>query len=301
MVNAVAGQTMGIRVYPLGSPGPGYSLAYNPGLQLIQGMLPDGNYTVQVESSGEHGSTGMVNFSVHGASVEGSALNLIPNGAITVNLREEFKSSESNFQEDTEENGEGQTPRAWRGFVHVSLTPIEEFAGESGAWSQPVDDSQQHALIIRNVSPGRYHVNVETGIGYAAEVVAGETDLLRQPLVVGLGGSNSPIEVTLRDDGAEVDGTFEGAQPSCFVYFLPVAGNGGQFRETFGGPDGTFRQEQLPPGTYHVLAFDREQEDLASASEETLRKFVSTEQLIEVAPGQKESLSVKVLSGDGSR
>jgi hypothetical protein len=314
VVNAVAGQTMGIRVYPSGSPGPGYSLAYNPGLQLIQGMLPDGNYTVQAETSGEHGSTGMVNLSVHGAPFEGSALNLIPNGAITVNLREEFKSSESNFQENADENEEGQTPRVWRGNVHVLLMPIEEFAGESGAWSQPVDDSQQHALVIQNVHPGRYRVNVQTGTGYAAEVVAGETDLLRQPLVVGLGGSNSPIEVTLRDDGAEVDGTLEDAtktdrgpdqnrddQPSYYVYFLPVTGSAGQFRETFGGPDGSFRQEQLPPGTYHLLAFDREQEDLAGASEETLRKFESTEQLIEVAPGQKESLSLKVISGDESR
>jgi hypothetical protein len=314
VANLVAGQAMSIRVYPLGSPGPGYSLAYNPGLQVIQGMLPDGNYTVQAETSGEHGSTGMVNLSVHGETVEGGALNLIPNSAITVNLREEFKSSESNFQENADENGKGQTPREWRGNVHVSLTPIEEFAGESGAWSQPVDDSQQHALIIQNVHPGRYRVNVQTGAGYAAEVVAGETDLLRQPLVVGLGGSNSPIEVTLRDDGAEVDGTLkdatktdrgpeqdEDAQPSYYVYFLPVTGSGGQFREMFGLPDGSFRQEQLPPGTYHVLAFDREQDDLVGASEETLRKFVSAEQLIEVAPGQKESLSLKVISGDDLR
>ncbi len=314
VVNAVAGQTMGIRVYPLGSPGPGYTLAYNPGLQLIQGMLPDGNYTLQVQASGEPGSTGIFNFSVHGAPFEASSLNLIPNSAITVNLREEFKSSESNFQENAEETGEGQTPRMWRGNVHVLLTPIEEFAGEQGAWSQPVDDSQQHTLIIRNVSPGRYRVNVQTGNGYAAELVAGETDLLRQPLVVGLGGSNFTIEVTLRDDGAEVDGTFEGAtktdrgpeqdedaQPPCYVYFLPVTGSAGQFRETFGGPDGSFRQEQLPPGTYHVLAFDREQENLAGASEEAIRKFESKEQLIEVAPGQKESLSIKVISGDESR
>jgi hypothetical protein len=314
VVNAIAGQTMGIRVYPLGSPGPGYTLAYNPGLQLVQGMLPDGNYTLQVQASGEPGSTGMVNFSVHGAPLEGSALNLIPNGAITVNLREEFKSSESNLQENTEENADGQTPRAWRENVRVWLTPIEEFAVEQVAWAQPVDDSQQHALIIRNVNPGRYRVNIGTGTGYAAEVVEGETDLLRQPLVVGLGGSNFVIEVMLRDDGAEVDGTFEDAtradrgpeqnedaQPSCYVYFLPIAGGTGQFRETFGHPDGSFRQEQLPPGTYHVLAFDREQEDLASASEETLRKFESTEQLIEVAPGQKESLSLKIISGNESR
>jgi hypothetical protein len=277
-------------------------------------MLPDGNYTLQVQASGEPGSTGMFNFSVHGVPFEASSLNLIPNSAITVNLREEFKSSESKFQENAEENGEGQTPRVWRGNVHVLLTPIEEFAGEQGAWSQPVDDSQQHALIIRNVGPGRYRVNVQTGAGYAAEVVAGETDLLRQPLVVGLGGSSSPIEVTLRDDGAEVDGTFEDAtktdrgpdqnedaQPMCYVYFLPFAGSAGQFRETYGVSDGSFRQEQLPPGTYHVLAFDSEQEDLEGASEEAIRKFESKEQLVELAPGQKESLTLKVISGDDLR
>jgi hypothetical protein len=68
---------------------------------LIQGFLPDGNYTVQVRTSGEPGSTGILNFSLSGAPFQSAALNLVPNTMVTVNFKEEFKSGQSVFG-DTE-------------------------------------------------------------------------------------------------------------------------------------------------------------------------------------------------------
>jgi hypothetical protein len=129
-----------------------------------------------------------------------------------------------------------------------------------------------------------------------------------------LGGADSPIEVTLRDDGVEVRGTVEDATKTnrrpdqrqefstqYYVYFVPVGGSTGQFRQTMGGPDGSFTQVQLPPGAYRVLAFDRAQEDLAYANEEALRKFDSKAQVIHVTAGQKERLRLKVIPGSDSQ
>jgi len=41
----------------------------------------------------------------------------------------------------------------------------------------------------------------------------GEVDLQHQPLVVGAGGAAAPIEITMRDDMAEISGTVDGVAP----------------------------------------------------------------------------------------
>src|SRR6267142_3673357 len=316
VVNAVAGQSMNIIVYPLGHPGPGYSLGYNPAEQLIQGLLPDGNYTLQANVQGQPGSTGILNFAVRGAPLEGPPVNLIPNASLTVNVREEFSSGQSVFDEAPEEPAQGTPSSAQlrRINVQVMLMPLEEFGSNEGGISQPVEGSREHSLVIPNVRPGRYRLRVESGVGFAASVLSGGTDLLRQPIVVSMGGSNSPIEVTLRDDGAEVTGTVEDAarmdrrpdqgqavSTQYYVYFVPIGESSGQFRQTIGSPDGTFVQTQLPPGAYRVLALESAQEDLEYANEEALRKFESKGQVIHVSARQKERLRLKVIPGSDSQ
>ncbi len=316
VLNASAGQSMNIIIYPLGHPGAGYSLGYNPADQQILGLLPDGNYTLQANAQGQPGSTGILNFSVHSAPVVGPAVNLIPNASLTVNVREEFSSGQSVFNEDFAGPAQGTLSSAQlrRINLQVLLMPLEDFGSAQGGVSQPIEGVREHALVIPNVSPGRYRLLVEPGIGFAASVLSGGTDLLRLPLVVGMGGSSSTIEVTLRDDGAEVTGTVEDPAKTdrrpgqtfdfstqYHVYFVPVGGGAGQFRQTIGGPEGSFTQMQLPPGDYRVLAFDRPQEDLAYASEEALRRFESKAQVIHLTAGQKERLQLKLILGSDSQ
>jgi hypothetical protein len=129
-----------------------------------------------------------------------------------------------------------------------------------------------------------------------------------------MGASSAPIEVTLRDDGAEVTGTVEDPAKAdrrpgqtfdfstqYHVYFVPVGESAGQFRQAMGGPEGSFTQMQLPPGDYRVLAFDRPQENLPYASEEALRKLEPKAQVIHVTAGQKEHLQLKLIPGSDSQ
>jgi hypothetical protein len=311
VANSEGTQPLVVHVYPLGHPGPGYSLGFNPAEQWIQGMLPDGNYSLQAETQGQPGSTGIENFSVHGAALEGLPLNLIPNPSLTVNVHEEFKAGQSNFVNNSSGPQDGSSNNAsnTQSNVWVMLFPVEEFASARGANSHPLDGAEQHALVVPDVPPGRYRVHVESGVGFAASVLSGGTDLLREPLVVSLGGTNSPIEVTLRDDGPQVTGKVEAAATTdrnsaqsdlgllqYHIYFLPIAGGSGQFRETIAAPDGSFSQPQLPPGNYQVLAFDSPHEELFSMSEESLRKFETRAQIIHAVPGQTEQLRLKVIS-----
>jgi hypothetical protein len=300
--NASAEQAITLRIYPLGHPGPGYSLGYNSAEQLIQGSLPDGNYTVEADARGPSGATGFLNFSVRGGRSEGSALTLIPNTSLTATVKEEFNSGQaaSAVMNVAPRDGASTFAPQRRIDVQVTLMPIGEFGSGEAAVSQPVENSQDNALAIPNVRPGRYRVHVVTPIGFAASIVSGGTDLLHQPLVVGLGGSSSPIEITVRDDGAEVDGQAAEAT-ECYVYFLPVAEDSGQFREANTTREGSFSLAQLPPGTYRVLAFDSPQNDLAYADAEAKRRLESKGQVIHVDAGQKEHLRLKIIPGGDSQ
>ncbi len=65
---------MQVTVYPMGHWGPGWALGYNPMERTIAGLLPDGNYTVELEAfAGTTGSTGITNFAVKGEPLEGAA------------------------------------------------------------------------------------------------------------------------------------------------------------------------------------------------------------------------------------
>ena len=101
-------------------------------------------------------------------------------------------------------------------YLGVTLVPGEEFGSTPAVSLRPPTGPEDESLVIENVQPGRYRVSVNTSIGYASSITSGGTDLLRQSLVVGLGGATPPIEITVRDDGAEVEGTLERVGTSRF-------------------------------------------------------------------------------------
>jgi hypothetical protein len=69
--NIPAGQVLQLMVYPLGHHSPGWSLGYNPREETIEGILPDGNYTVEASTPGEKEMSGTLNFSVRGGLWKG--------------------------------------------------------------------------------------------------------------------------------------------------------------------------------------------------------------------------------------
>src|SRR5215469_695964 len=313
VANAPPGMSIGISVSPLASQGPGYSLGYNVAEQLIQGALPEGTYLVRGTTYGRDAMTGVSTLTVKGSSVGGPVMTMLPNVSIPVTVQEEFQNPESSAQGSmpvgSMRSSSGNERR--RNYLNVSLMPLEEFGSTPGASLRPPkgpdDDSP---LVIEDVQPGRYRVLVNTTIGFASSITSGGTNLLRQPLVVGDGGAAAPIEITMRDDGAEVEGTIEktpasGGDKTGFkppgasqgnVYFLPTDDSGGQFRVAWLSVDGTFQLHQLPPGVYRVFAFDRQQPDLEYASEEAMAKYEPKSQVIRVVAGQKVRLQLPLIA-----
>ena len=313
VANAPVGLSIGISVWPLASHSPGYSLSYNAGEQLIFGALPDGTYLIQATAYGPNGMTGVSTLTVKGSAAEGPAVMMLPNSSIPVRVQEELQHTAIQAQGPMPVDSMGSSSGNERrpNYLNVSLIGLEAFGSTPGASSRPPkgpdDDSP---LVIENVPPGRYRVLVNSAIGFASSITSGGTNLLRQPLVVGEGGATAPIEITVRDDGAEIEGEVErtpgtgrgttgfkspgGSQGN--VYFIPLADSTGQFRTAWVSPDGTFQLRQLPPGDYQTLAFDRQRPDLEYASEEAMGKYESKSQFIRVVAGQKLRLQLPLIT-----
>ena len=324
IANTPEGAPAGVEVFAGGRGGPGYVLGYNPQTQKIQGMLPDGSYTVSVSSFGQSSATGTVDIGVKGAAATGYTVTMVPNASISVNVTEEFTSAETRGDVTQIESFAGNQGRRGR-YIQVSLEPADEIGQGQGASLRQPSGPEDESLVLENVRPGRYWVRVDSGRGFAASIKCGETDLLRHPLVVGAGGSSDPIDLTMRDDGAQVNGIIEimstvagaslnsgaitsariynlpqfnpAAQTQPHVYLIPSQDSTGQFREVWVSPDGNFSSQQVPPGDYQVLAFDRPQPELEYRNEEAMRKYHSQEKNIRLVAGQKEELRLHMISG----
>lgn len=300
-----------IQVWPQGNEGPGYSLGYDFRDGSIQGMLPNGTYTLEVSTYGPNAMSGGSNITVAGAALTGPVVTLVPASSIAVSVREQFQRTPAASTVTVgDASGQMFTASARRpNYLQVTLMP-EGFGQKQDVSLRPPLGPEDDSLVLENVAPGRYHVRVDTSIGFVSSTTSGETDLQRHLLVVGPGAAPPQIEVTVRDDGAEVQGTIEGikndedrgaefftpGQAQANVYFVPMSGSGGQLKEAWVSVGGKFQAEQLPPGTYRVLAFDRQQQDLEYASDEAMRQFDSKAQVISVVPGQKVQLRLSLIT-----
>jgi len=243
------------------------------------------------------------------------AITLLASVSIRVKVREEFQHGPTSGQAFVSNEGLNQVlaPPLAR-YLSVRLLPSGEFGYEGfesfGGPPSSEKAMEDRSLLIENVQPGRYRLKVTSAVGYIASLTSDEKDLRNKLLEVGPGGSVAPIEVTIRDDGAEAEGTVQRAKPGTpqhngakvsgllpsHVYFIPVRDSTGQFRTAWASLDGRFQLQQLPPGDYRVLAFDHVREDLEYASDEVLRLYDSQSQMIHVDPGQKEHLQLLLVT-----
>jgi len=212
-------------------------------------------------------------------------------------------------------------------YVSAMLVPVGAFGSAQDVGLSPPAGPDDISLHFDNVPPGRYRVLVMVNAGYVSSAVSGSTDLVHNPLVVDGGSVPQPIEITVRDDGAEVRGHVDGltevalqgsagnrgTRASSFiypsnvvhrwgsrqpvVYFIPEPrGSSGQFTRIFIQPGGEFRWSQMAPGSYRALAFEHQQDGLEFATEEQLRDYDGTAQRIELAAGDKQALKLAITS-----
>jgi hypothetical protein len=129
----------------------------------------------------------------------------------------------------------------------------------------------------------------------------GSIDLLHQPFTVGP-GSSAPIEITMRDDGAELEGSISaltGQNPSsvsgprAWVYCVPLPESAGEFQQLPLSEEGKFHVETMPPGDYRILAFGGPQPNLPYRDPEAMKEYESKGQVVHLSAGQKTTVQLQ--------
>jgi len=295
-----------VEVFLQGRPGPGYSLGYDAAEQVVRGNLPDGNYTVKLTVQGETGSSGSMNFSVRGGPVEGSVVSLYPNVTLSVNITTEF-GADATAEGGTAAQGRNET-NGPREHVSITLQPVEQFGQGPIVMARQEPGQSDSGMTLKNVAAGSYWLQVSTNNCYAAAATWGGGDVLHRPITIGTSGGGMPIELTLRNDGAEISGNLQLPEapssprskegivlaPPMFVYIVPVGEIGRQVNRAQIYENGAFAAKQIAPGTYRLLAFDHfrpELLELGLANSELMRKYETKGVVVELSPKQTMRLS----------
>ena len=288
--------------------GPGYSLGYNRARGAIEGSLPNGKYLVEASSFRQNSMNGSVNLAVAGTPAEGPNMVLARNNSIRVNVKEEFASTDSTAHGTIMTGGRSFAMPKLRLDLDLRVDPVEEDFEQrrGGGQLRPPAGPNDDSMVLEELVPGRYWLRPYANRGYVASATMGGTDLLREPLVV-VPGANTPIDITLRDDTAELEGALLGApstqpasgrwSPPGFIYCIPLPESPGRFLEISAFPDGSFNYQTVTPGVYHVIAFSSEQRDLPYRDAEAMKVYEAKGQVVHFAAGQKVTLQLQMTQG----
>ena len=307
---------------------PGLSLTYDNQAHTLHGYLPAGTYTVRLTGAratpvsiiprGPAGGfpiaalTASLTLHVE-APVRTDPVALQPAVEIPVDVRQDFTPS---TESPVPVNASGDASQ--RPFVSITLTSVD-----SASTINPSVMSIRNPdgdIYLANVPEGAYRVRASTGSGYIASITCGGTDLLRDPLVVGPSGLNSPIEVALRNDSASLkitldDGTLPGQAPPdptaqsqlAGVSLIPLDSPQQQalFTAQLIHPPALFPRygslgqfPNLAPGRYLVIAIRTNGQPLVGLeynNPKVLESLLARGTIVTLTPSQKAEVSIPVL------
>lgn len=297
---------MSITVSPQGQRGPGYSLGYNRGKDVIEGQLPNGRYLVEAATFAlDFSASGSVNLTVAGAPAEGPAMVLVRNSSIPVNVKEEFTSQDLAPHMGFVTGGLISSGHGPRLDAQISAESMDDFGSQRRTFLRQPAGASDDSLVL-DLAPGKYWLRVTPFRGYVASASMGGTDLLRELLVV-VPGAATPIEITLRDDTAELSGSLLEVTPTTvdasrsgtpsFLYCIPLVDNPGRLLEFSVSSDGKFDVQGVAPGADRVIAFSRQQRDIPYRDPEAMKAYETKGQVVHFAPGQKVTLQLQIVSG----
>ena len=267
--------------------------------------LPNGSYYAETFGRGEKPLYARVDFTVAGAPVSGITLVPVPVPPIPVEIHEEFTANPAPafgapgvFSRIDGPNGD-QPP------VQISFDPVDQpLSGPMGV-NMRRDPGSTDTFLMAPPRQGAYRLEVQA-FGpqiYAASITSGSSDLLREPLIIGSGGSVQPIQITLRNDAGFLQCTTK-ADPaptadhsairSAPISVVAIPADDAMRRIYFsyaqdaGSPTSPL---PLPPGKYLVLAFEKEREiDLDDAA--AMSRLAAQGQTVTIQPGATLNLQV---------
>jgi hypothetical protein len=216
----------------------------------------------------------------------GVTVGLAPMLTIPVNVR-------------SERTRETPAIQAARNFPAVRGQMIPANQERQPAYIGPMDPKDQSSpLVLRNVMPGSYRVDMSSSFGdsYISSARFGTTDLLNGEVTFTGGASQGAIEVVVRDDAANLTVKVQTGEPISGVSILVVPDRGEpRLSETDAGPNSMGAQVRgLRPGAYMVLAFE-DLGNLEYMNREALEAYFSRGARITLAPNQNATVTPELI------
>ena len=192
----------------------------------------------------------------------------------------------------------GEVSKPGEGYGHHARVALEspEFPHQAQQIVVPPPATESRMPRgFENVVGGTYSVEAwPEGWGYVASIRSGGVDLLKEDLKVGSGTSVAPIEIQLRNDGAELD-------LSAVENGKPIAGRVVVYSEEYPKrstmvmtwPTNVTPAENLAPGTYKVFA-TRGGKEPEFRNPAAMAKYLAHAQTVTLAPEAKLNVQVEV-------
>ncbi len=277
-----AGGAVNVQVLSTGA-NRAFALGYNGRDGKVEGALPNGTYTLLLTGNGGGGGFASVPVHVQGAPVAMAAVTLSPGPRVPVHVHTEFTGSGKDVPFS----------------MNLTLRPDGGVMGGYGNGNLAPGGGEE--FFVENAQPGQYVAQAQPSVGYVAAMRCGGVDLLRGDLVLQAGGTADPIDVTVRDDGANIKGTVtmsDGALPShSFVLLLPTDSSA-HFTQAFAGPDGTFQLANLPPGTYRAFAVQTPMMQIPFRDAEAMRVFDGKGKTFTATAGEQVQVEAPMLKDE---
>lgn len=256
----------------------------------FHGAIPGGAYVLQARGSDPAGHVAAADLPVVvNNDVEGITLALGSSIAIPVNV--ELRPTSGRSEQVAAANF-----RPVRDFAVSTLQLISTDLRVDNVQVQ-AERNERGELAFRNLVPGRYSLEVATTQPwYVRSATSGTTDLLREELVVGAGRHPEPLQLVLRDDGAnlKIHVVAEGRPAAGSVLLFSDQTTLTNALTGSSAPGGEISFAGLAPGEYKLLAFDAETlESLEFRNPEALAPYASKAVTITVHPGEEATLNVE--------
>ena len=181
---------------------------------------------------------------------------------------------------------------------HIRILPVQVrliSAENQLQASEYQADNNGNVFAVRNFTPGRYTVDIQpNGRWYVQSARSGNVDLLREELVIGAGRRPDPIEIVVRDDGANLSGSIhaEGQAAPGSVLVIPDQGGPSQIRVVHAAPGGDFLVDRLAPGDYRLLGVDS-LDGFEFRNPEVLGRYLSKATRISLQANQQANINVE--------
>jgi hypothetical protein len=183
--------------------------------------------------------------------------------------------------------------------VSLEMTPQEFPLGSSWITVPRAPGDRRAPTRFEGLAPDTYTVSgTPNGPWYISSMRCGSVDLLRDDLTVASGAAQPPIEVTLRDDGAQLNvKVVKNGQPVAagILLFSREYPRRSQF---FGSAD-SLSVGNLAPGTYYVIAM-RSAESVEFRNPAVMEQYLGHATEVTLGPRANVSVVAEVQEQEGA-